>query len=170
MIKQAGHHIRCIVRKQRHLPELLDPDVLINSLYPVCFDQFLLTLSRINAMLRDQQRASMKMLCHTSQNSGISGCHTVIQICFWHIHPQRPEHRQINRAKRPQKIGKINIRVIPVITLSCNFKKIRSHQKLVHGKILFMEQVKDYSPVRFAVQHHIQQFIPFFMRKMHFFP
>ena len=51
MLVKTGYNIRLIVRHLRHLFKLLNPNFLIEKLYPLRFDQFFFSLARIDSML-----------------------------------------------------------------------------------------------------------------------
>ena len=163
---EACYRICFLISQKRHLFELLDPDVFVDTFDPVCLDQLLLSLSGVNAMLRDQKRTVMEMLCRTAEHTGISGCHAVIEICLRHFHLQCPEKRQIDRSNRPQEIRKNDIGILSLITLPDNLKEIRSHQKIIHRHAFSLEQIKDHTPFDFPVHNQIRQFGAFLLREM----
>ncbi len=101
---QAGHQVSLLICQLRHLLKLVDPYILVYPLHPFRPQQFLLPLSGIDPMLRDQQPAVIKHLRHTAQYTGISGGHAMVQIRLRKLHLQGKQQRQIHGAYRPQKI------------------------------------------------------------------
>ena len=87
----------------------------------------------------------------------------MVEIRLRHIHLHNPKEWKINGTHGPQKIRKYNIRIFPIITFPDNFKKIRSHKKLIHRYSFLMEKVKNHSPVCFSVHDNIQKACIFFL-------
>ena len=104
MLIKAGHHIGFIISHLRHLFKLLNPDFLVETLHPLCLNQFFLSLPGVYPVFRYNQLPVMKMFPHTAQNSRISRCHCMIHIGLGDFHRHGKKKRQIHGAHGPQEI------------------------------------------------------------------
>ena len=149
---QAGHKIRPLICKHRHLTELFNPYILVDTFNPLGTDQFLLTLTRIDSMLRDQKPAAVFDLRHTTEYTGITGRNAVVEIRLGQIHLECVKKRQIHGAHRPQKIREQDFRIADLIAFQYRLKEILPHQKIIERKFLLVKQMYQRLPIHILIE------------------
>ena len=147
VLEQGGHEVRPLVGAQRHLAELLDPEIFIDARDPLGLDDLLLPLTRVDAVLRNEQRAAVFPACQAAHDAGIPGGHAVIEIGFHGVVLQREAQRQIDGAQRPQEIGKHDAAIAQLIHLLGDLQEIGAHKEAVERELLFLKQAEDRLPV-----------------------
>ena len=128
VLKERIDPLRRPIGDPRQMIKVLDPESLEIRLHPVALDDLRLTLTRVDAVLRNHERLSAERRRHTADHTAVSRRHTVIDIRLGQLLLQQEKERQKHRAHRPEEIGEREISVFLPIEAYNYIEKIARHK------------------------------------------
>ena len=141
---------------RKHIEEA-DPTRPERWRHPFGGNNFLLALTRINAMFRKQYRRMVDGTTQTSQQSAISGGNRMIDLRFWHFAAHQVQHRQQHGSHSMESVGIGHIRIFFHANLCEQVNEFTALQERQRMHAFGVEQVEQHIPVRAAKIHQFAQ-------------
>ena len=128
VLKERIDPLRRPIGDPRQMIKVLDPESLEIRLHPVALDDLRLTLTRVDAVLRNHERLFAEGRRHAADHTAVARRHTVIDVGFGQLLLQQEKKRQQHRAHRPEKIGEREISVFLPIEAHDHIEEIARHK------------------------------------------
>ena len=100
---------------------------------------------------------------HTADNPGVACGDAVVHVRLRNLRTHHQKQGNVHGAQRPQKVGKHNLAVPPLVNLHGDAEEVLPHEQPVQGEPPFLKDVKQRVPLHILVEHQTAERPPFLL-------